>query len=72
MSELPVVAVISAKPGSEDTVRAAVAELVGPTRQEPGCRSYKLYESAAERGTFVTVESWGESHPTPHMGVVVQ
>ena len=61
MSDLPVVAVIVAKPGSEDTVRAALQGLVEPTLAEAGCRSYSLHESLATPGTFVTVESWDGS-----------
>ncbi|WP_375479050.1 putative quinol monooxygenase [uncultured Jatrophihabitans sp.] len=55
---LPVVAVITAKSGSEDVVRAALTELVGPTREEAGCLSYSLYQSSDDATVFVTVESW--------------
>ncbi|WP_375483382.1 putative quinol monooxygenase [uncultured Jatrophihabitans sp.] len=58
MSELPVVAVITAKDGSADLVRDALKALVPPTRAEEGCLSYALYESASTPGVFVTVESW--------------
>jgi len=57
---LHVVAVITAKPGSEDAVRDAMAGLVGPTRDEEGCIVYDLSESAASPGTFVTVEEWND------------
>ncbi|MEO6789465.1 MAG: putative quinol monooxygenase [Ornithinibacter sp.] len=68
MSDLPVVAVIVAKPGSEGPVREALQSLVEPTRAESGCRSYELYESAAAPGTFVTVESWeAQSDLDQHM-----
>ena len=53
-----VVAVITAKPGSEDVVRDALSALVAPTREEAGCLSYSLSESSATPGTFVTVEEW--------------
>ncbi|SDR75802.1 Quinol monooxygenase YgiN [Nocardioides scoriae] len=55
-----VVAVITAKPGSEDAVRAALEALVAPTRAEAGCLSYDLSESVAAPGTFVTVEEWSD------------
>lgn len=58
MSDLQVVAVIAAKPGSEDVVRGALNGLVEPTRAEDGCLAYALYESASAPGTFVTVETW--------------
>lgn len=73
MSELHVVATIPAKPGSEDTVRALLTTLVAETRQEEGCLSYDLFESAAVPGTFVTVEKWRgqddlDAHlTTPHI-----
>ncbi len=60
MTELHVVATIPALPGSEDTVRAALTTLVEATRQEEGCVSYDLYESASAAGTFVTVERWAD------------
>ena len=58
MSELHVVATIPAKPGSEDAIREALGTLVAATRDEDGCLSYDLFESAAAPGTFVTVERW--------------
>ena len=70
---LQVVAVIVAQPGQEDVVRAALSDLVPPTRQEEGCLSYDLFESAGAPGTFVTVESWrdqaaADAHlGTPHV-----
>ena len=55
-----VVAVITAKPGSEDAVRDALRALVGPTRAEEGCLSYDLHESVAAPGAFVTTELWSD------------
>ncbi len=55
-----VVAVITAKPGSEDAVREAMKGLVGPTREEEGCLSYDLSESSSAPGTFITVEQWSD------------
>jgi quinol monooxygenase YgiN len=58
MADLRVVAVIPAKPGSEDAVRAALTTLADASRDHQGCRSYELSESAAAPGTFVTIETW--------------
>lgn len=58
MSELRVIAEIVAKPGSEDIIRAALAQLVAATKAEDGCNSYELFESLAIAGTFFTLESW--------------
>lgn len=68
-----VVAVIIAKPGSEDAVRDALLGLVGPTREESGCIAYSLSESLAAAGTFITVEEWNDPSDldlhvqTPHV-----
>lgn len=73
MPDLPVVAVLVAKAGQEDVLRAALTDLVAPTRGEEGCLSYELYESGSAPGTFVTVESWRsqddlDAHlQTPHV-----
>lgn len=67
-SDLVVVALITAKPGSEQVVQEALEHLVAPTREEAGCRSYDLYASATTAGTFVTVEAWGaQSDLDAHM-----
>jgi quinol monooxygenase YgiN len=57
---LTVVAVITAKPGSEDAVRVAMKGLVAPTREEAGCLAYDLSESTSAPGTFITVEEWSD------------
>ena len=70
---ISVVAVITAKPGSEDAVREALKGLVEPTRDEPGCIAYDLSESTVAAGTFITVEEWDgpadlDAHmQTPHI-----
>jgi quinol monooxygenase YgiN len=69
MADLHVVAVLPAKAGSEATVRDALTALVAPTREEAGCISYDLYESAATPGTFFMVEIWrGQSDIDAHFG----
>ena len=57
---LPVVATITAKPGSESVVRDALEALVVPTRGEDGCLSYVLHQSVADPTVFITVELWRE------------
>ena len=58
MADLRVVALIPAKPGSEDVVRAAVRTLAEASRGHRGCVDYEVLESAAAPGTFVTLETW--------------
>jgi quinol monooxygenase YgiN len=73
MADLPVVAVITARAGSEQQVQQALSALVEPTRSEPGCISYDLLVSAADPATFITMESWRsqadlDAHlQTPHV-----
>jgi quinol monooxygenase YgiN len=73
MADLQVVAVLTAKAGSEKLVGDALAELVGPTRAEPGCVAYELFASAADPAVFITIETWRSSADldahmqTPHI-----
>ncbi len=73
MSELRVVATIPTKPEAADAVRAGLAELVAATREEDGCLAYEAFESAAQPGVFVTIESWRSQEDldahmkTPHI-----
>jgi quinol monooxygenase YgiN len=75
---LTVVATITANPGSEDVVEAALRELAGPSRQEAGCHSYALYRSAADPTVFITIEQWesqadlDQHMTTPHIATAVQ
>jgi len=58
MANLQVVAIMTAKPGSEKLVGEALTALVEPTRSEAGCNSYQLFVSAVDPATFITVETW--------------
>ena len=52
-----VVATMTAKPESVDTVREACKQAIEAVHQEPGCDLYALHES---NGTFVFVEQWAD------------
>jgi quinol monooxygenase YgiN len=52
-----VVATMTAKPESVDTVRDACKQAIEAVHQEPGCELYALHES---NGTFVFVEQWAD------------
>jgi quinol monooxygenase YgiN len=77
MPDLNVVALITAKPGSEDVLEHALTSLVEPTRAEPGCISYDLYRSAVDPATFITVELWKDQADldahmqTPHIAAAL-
>lgn len=58
MPTLDVVAVITAKSGSEAIVEQALKTLVVASRRDHGCISYDLLASESTPGTFVTIEKW--------------
>lgn len=58
MSDLKVVAVLKAKPGTESIVEKALTALVQATRAEAGCISYELFRSESDANTFITMEAW--------------
>jgi quinol monooxygenase YgiN len=53
-----VVATLSAKPESVDTVRDILRRAVDGVHDEPGCQLYSLHEAD---GTFVFVEQWADA-----------
>ena len=68
MPDLTVVAVLTAKPGSEAVLQNALESLVEPTRAEEGCLSYELHHSVTDPTTFITIEQWrGQSDLDAHM-----
>ena len=58
MADLNVVATISAKEGTAESVGAALKTLAEASRGDDGCIAYEVYESGSAPGTFVTVEKW--------------
>jgi len=71
MAEVRVIARFVARQGKEDELRALLQGVVVPTRAEPGCKSYELYESNS-KGRFYLSEVWksqaalDEHKATPH------
>lgn len=53
-----VIATMTAKPESVDTVRTACKQAIESVHGEPGCDLYSLHESD---GTFVFVEQWADA-----------
>jgi quinol monooxygenase YgiN len=53
-----VVATMTAKPDSVDTVREACKKAIEAVHREPGCELYALHEA---NGTFVFVEQWADA-----------
>ncbi len=57
MGDVQVIARFVARKGKEDELRALLQDMLTPTRAEPGCRLYELYESGS-RGRFYFYETW--------------
>jgi quinol monooxygenase YgiN len=53
-----IMARITARAGSETTLRSVLQDLVAPSREESGCVSYDLFENEDHPLEFVTVEQW--------------
>jgi quinol monooxygenase YgiN len=58
MADLQVVAVITAKAGSESLVADALRTLGESARSAPGCIAFDLFTSTADTATFVAIETW--------------
>ena len=56
--KVTVVATFKAKPGMEETVRAAIEAVIAPTRAEPGCINYDLHQSTDDPSIFMLYENW--------------
>jgi quinol monooxygenase YgiN len=57
MAEVRVLAKFVARKGKEDELRALLQGMLIPTRGEPGCIAYDLYESTS-KGQFYFWETW--------------
>ena len=58
MSKLTVIAIITAKPGCEDKVKAGLQGLVAPTLEEQGCLNYDLHVDNENPAIFAFHENW--------------
>ena len=59
MTPLFLIAEIRPKPEHYKSAVEAVASIVDQTRQEPGCRDFRLFENHAE-GRFFLFEEWDD------------
>jgi quinol monooxygenase YgiN len=57
-SEVTLVPFFTIKPGHVDTVRDAHLRMVDPTRADPGCLDYDLYQSVDNPATMFFYENW--------------
>ena len=67
-SQLTLVAIATALPGQEKTLRAAQEKLVAETAKESGCLRYELHQSLEDSRVLVFVEMWAsEAQWRAHM-----
>jgi quinol monooxygenase YgiN len=57
MAEIRVIARFVARKGNEDQLSTLLQSMLTPTRAEPGCQLYELYESDSW-GRFYLYETW--------------
>jgi quinol monooxygenase YgiN len=68
---------ITARPGSADAMREILTDLVAPTRLEPGCLKYELFQREGEPEIFYTSEEWRDAADvdahmaTPHVAAAI-
>ncbi|MQA18920.1 putative quinol monooxygenase [Rugamonas rivuli] len=72
MQDLIVVATLTAKPGHEAVLKAALERIVPLSRAEDGCIRYDLHADLANPASFVMLEAWRDAdalarhEATPH------
>ncbi|MDA5279290.1 putative quinol monooxygenase [Streptomyces sp. Isolate_45] len=63
---------VRAKPTRREALQEALSALVEPSRAEPGCFDYTLFELLEDPGTFYVRETWADQEAldlhmaTPH------
>ena len=73
MQPLVAMGVVRAKPGQEEELGRRMTALLSPTRAEPGCLLYDLYQSTEHPAVWVLIERWRDATDldahiqTPHM-----
>jgi len=66
--ERHIICTVRAKPEHRDEVKMLLLELVGPSRSEPGCLYYDLYQDGDTPDTFFIVDGWvSESAIAEHL-----
>lgn len=61
MSQITVVAKITAKKESVESVKAELLKMVAPTREEDGCINYDLHQDNDDPAVFVFYENWASA-----------
>jgi len=73
-----VTALLCARPDTQAELQRELAALTGPTRSEPGCLRYDLFQQPGQPGQFLFIEQWRaaddlERHlQQPHIQAFIQ
>ena|SRR5579864_680391 len=60
-SGILIIASATARPGKEAELVAALREVAGPTRSQPGCIRFSLYRQQDANATIVGIERWASA-----------
>lgn len=72
-----IIARISSTAAGAEQLRDILTALVGPSRKEPGCLSYELFQDDENPQDFITVERWTDNQAadahlaTPHVALAI-
>jgi quinol monooxygenase YgiN len=72
-----VVARVVALPGKVEALKAVLVELIEPSRKDPGCIQYELFQNMSDPTDFTFVERWAsnaelDAHlASPHVKIAV-
>jgi quinol monooxygenase YgiN len=58
MSQLTIVAKITAKKESAEEVKGELLKMIAPTRKEEGCIDYCLHQDNTDSTVFIFYENW--------------
>lgn len=74
---ITVVAQISSQPNGESAIKQILTDLVGLSRNEPGCHSYKVFQNDKNSLEFLTIENWADQASadthlaSPHVALAI-
>lgn len=60
-TDLVVIASAKARPGKQGELEAALREVAGPTREQPGLVTFSLYRSVEDPNVIVGFERWASA-----------
>jgi quinol monooxygenase YgiN len=74
---ITVVAQILSRQNGESAIRQILQDLVGSSRNEPGCHGYKVFQNHENPLEFLTIENWTDqafvdTHmSSPHVALAI-